>query len=115
MTGLTRLRAAIAPMPSGSLVPVDWVRGLLDETPDDADPTVEDVAEVLGRAPSTIRGWCRAGRLTGAYRLRGREWRIPRAALRSLREGGPVHGGHPEKSSWDRWQRHLDERTGAGR
>jgi excisionase family DNA binding protein len=88
MTLATRIRQALAPIPRGSLVPVDYVRELLDQhdAPEGVDLTVQDVATMLERAPSTIRTWCGAGRLPGAYRLQGREWRIPRSALRALRE-----------------------------
>lgn len=47
-----------------------------------ADPTIEEVARELGRAPSTVRGWRLAGEFPGAYQL-GREWRIPRADVRA--------------------------------
>lgn len=95
MTGLTQLRAALKPLPDGALVPVSWIRGLLGERGDFADPAVEEVAEALGRAPSTIRGWCRGGQLPGAYRCAGREWRIPRESLRALRRGEPEGGRGP--------------------
>lgn len=86
-------------------MPVEWVRGLMEEEPPEdegVDLTVHDVAALLDRAPSTIRTWCGAGRFPGAYRLQGREWRIPRADLRGLRDpmegdssgdGGPVDLG----------------------
>lgn len=48
------------------------------------DLTVAEVAELLHRAPGTIRGWCASGELPGAYRLRGREWRIPTAAVEAF-------------------------------
>lgn len=84
------LRALLHGLDDNSLVPVrvDWLRELLEgvwEIP--VEPTVEvdltcaDVAEMLGRDTSIVRTWCRAGLLPGAYRLRGREWRIPRQAL----------------------------------
>ena len=37
--------------------------------------------EALGRSPSTVRDYCRAGLLDGAFRQQGREWRIPRASI----------------------------------
>jgi hypothetical protein len=85
-----RLRAIVDPLPAGAAVtlPADILRTWLDEEasgPDAVDLTAVDVGALLRRAPSTIRTWCAAGRLPGAYRCRGREWRIPRAALRALR------------------------------
>lgn len=80
------LASAIRDLPDEALVPVGWVRERLDGSSDVrlVDLTVSDAAEELGRAPSTIRTWCGEGRLRGAYRLRGREWRIPPSALRDL-------------------------------
>jgi excisionase family DNA binding protein len=43
--------------------------------------TVAEVALQLHRSPSTVRGWCEAGRFTGAFKLNGRDWRIPPAAV----------------------------------
>jgi excisionase family DNA binding protein len=43
-----------------------------------ADLTVEELAAELRRGPSTVRGWLGAGEFPGAYRMNGREWRIPR-------------------------------------
>jgi hypothetical protein len=48
------------------------------------DPTVEVVASRYGRAPSTVRGWCEAGRFPGAYKLHDREWSIPTAAVEAF-------------------------------
>ncbi len=55
-------------------------------TPTDADEvtvdlTVAEVAQLLGRAAGTVRGWCTTGELAGAYWLNGCEWRIPSGAL----------------------------------
>jgi hypothetical protein len=48
------------------------------------DMTVSEAAARLGRAASTVGGWCAAGLLPGAFRLRGREWRVPLAGLRQF-------------------------------
>lgn len=82
---LTTLRA----LPPDALVPVRWVLeavdGLEREGGDDGlGDTVAEFAERANRAPSTVRTWCTEGRLPGAKKLRGREWRIPRSALRAL-------------------------------
>ena len=50
-----------------------------------SDLTVEQVAVETGRAPSTIRSWLIAGDLRG-YKLNGRDWRVPRSALRDYIE-----------------------------
>ena len=61
---------------------------LLDEDDDgDAtatsvrDLTVEEVAEEMRKAPSTVRGWLISRDLRG-YKLNNREWRVPPSALR---------------------------------
>jgi hypothetical protein len=46
-----------------------------------ADLTAQQLAVRFNRSPGAIRGWIRAGRLPGSYRLRGREWRIPPEAV----------------------------------
>ena len=78
-------------LPDEALVPVRWVRGLIEsiESGDCSEigHTVLEVAAATNRAPSTVRTWCAEGRLPGARRLRGREWRIPAAALRALLDG----------------------------
>ena len=72
-------------------LPVDFLRGLLDEVDRAGDQpdrlmTLEDVAGEVGRAVSTVRTWCNSGQLEGAFRLNGRDWRIPEAALRRYLE-----------------------------
>ncbi|MDX2060103.1 MAG: helix-turn-helix domain-containing protein [Gemmatimonadales bacterium] len=59
---------------------------LLGAAPDVAtavgpDPTVVDLAHRFGRSPSTIRWWIESNRFPGAYRFRGKEWRVPAAAV----------------------------------
>jgi excisionase family DNA binding protein len=46
-----------------------------------ADATVAELAARFHRSPSTVRDWCERGRFEGAYKLNGRDWRIPPAAL----------------------------------
>ena len=42
-----------------------------------ADLTVPQLAARIGRKAVTVRGWCEHGRFAGAYKLNGRDWRIP--------------------------------------
>ena len=85
----TALRALLEALPDDALLPVKWVKAHL-EAPACAssgavvaDLSAVDVAAELGRRPGTIRGWFARGDFPGAYRLHGREWRVPRAALRA--------------------------------
>ena len=77
--------ARLLPPGSAVLLPLESLleEGQHDNGSDDrlADLTVNEVAKELGRSPSAIRGWCAIGHIPGAYKLRGREWRIPQAAL----------------------------------
>lgn len=95
---LDDLRRAVANLPDSAsiLLPVGELRGLLDgtatpETQQGREPlvdlTVKEAGDLLNRSPNTVRWWCRSGVLPGAYRLRGHEWRIPREAIRALRDG----------------------------
>lgn len=90
--------------PPGSLVPVDYLRSLLDAekepapteaTPSGRDYTVKEVAKMEGRRPSTVRNWIRRRELE-AYLYRGKEHRVTPAALAAFRkkqrggEGAPT-------------------------
>lgn len=96
----------LSPFPDEATVPVGWVRKHLQEPgPSQAegetgpgDLRVEDVAEMYDRSPAAVRTWCRDGRLPGAYRLRGREWRIPRESLETFRESQPKKAGGPSST-----------------
>ena len=87
LADLERLIESHAP---GSLIPRDWllaiVHGLDVAGEQDAlaDMSVSDAAEVLGRSTSTVREYCRRKLLPGSYRQQGREWRIPRSAIRAF-------------------------------
>lgn len=98
-----RLTEAVRGLPDGAAVmlPVSAVRDWLADEPAGADGplcdlTVEDVARELDRSTSTVRTWLAAGKVQGAYRLQGREWRVPRSALRQfLNEQGSTAQAHP--------------------
>lgn len=101
-------------LPDEALVPMGFLRSLATQDRSNGDPgamadlTVADVAEALGRAESTVRGWLLEGALAG-YKLRGREWRVPRASLREFldRQGDskptPVDGD--DISAWRRYRK----------
>src|SRR5690554_3806934 len=48
------------------------------------DLTVQEVADAFGRGVSTIRTWVGEGRFPSAYRVHGREWRIPRSDVEAM-------------------------------
>lgn len=48
------------------------------------DLSVNEVGMHFGRSPTTVRGWLEAGLLPGAYKLRGKAWRVPPAALSQM-------------------------------
>lgn len=85
------------------------------------DLTADAVGAELGRSASTIRAWCASARIPGAYRLHGREWRIPRASLRrylDTQAQGHAPKVKPEgESSVDlgRWRRSYRRRDGGKR
>src|SRR3989442_6951390 len=86
---LDSLRAALTAMPPGTLVPRDWVLERLSEdipdvpaavtpaTPTRVDLAIRDVAQLFGKQPSTVRAWVERGDFPGAYKLHGKEWRVP--------------------------------------
>ena len=55
--------------------------GDADHAAAQAEFTVGELANRFHRSASTIRGWCEHARFEGAYKLNGRDWRIPQTAL----------------------------------
>jgi hypothetical protein len=92
---LESLRAALAAMPPGTLVPRDWLVEQLNHQPASSesqptvaavDLTIPELARLFGKRPSTVRAWVERGDFPGAYKLNGREWRIPPPAVAAFRE-----------------------------
>jgi hypothetical protein len=96
------LHALAMALPEGAAVPVPraWLLELLDGagdrptlTVEPADLTAVQVAARFGRHASTVRLWLERGLFPGAYKLRGRDWRVPPSALAAFdareREGKP--------------------------
>lgn len=85
---LERLRRIAEALPPGGAVTLtrESVFSLLDGEDErgervQRDLTVTEVAELVVRAESTVRGWLAAGKIGDAYKLMGKEWRVPEAAL----------------------------------
>src|SRR2546425_4544983 len=55
--------------------------GQADQAAVPPDFTVVELAARFHRSASTVRDWCEHGRFEGAYKLNGRDWRIPVTAL----------------------------------
>lgn len=89
-----RLRQLVAALPSDSSSVILTRRDLgellegddVEARPDTftADLTVVEVAETVGRSPSTVRTWLIGGSLAGLNR---RDWRVPHSALRDYLDG----------------------------
>ena len=114
----SELDAIVRGMPPGSAVslPVDFLKSLLEDAArkgggPDRLLTLDELAQVTGRAVSTVRTWCNSGKITGAFRLHDREWRVPESAweryLEGLKKGNAtpesIHRGGPvDLGSWRR-------------
>ena len=107
MIDRTALRALAEALPVGTAVPVprEWILELLGggviaqtSAPEVADPAIPQLAARFKRSPSTIRGWIELGRFPGAYRLRGREWRVPAAGVAAF-EAAERNGGSSTSES----------------
>lgn len=90
------------------------LRALVDgsdgPSPAPRDMTVAEVAEQVGRAESTVRGWLIEGALDG-YKLRGRDWRVTHRALEAFlaaqatpRTKEPTEGEPVDLGAWRRAQ-----------
>ena len=96
MTPGARLAALLEELPGDALLPASWIRErLAEEQPEGAslavngplarDLTVKQFGACLGRSASTARLWCERGQVVGAWKLNGREWRIPTGSLELFR------------------------------
>ncbi len=95
-------------MPPGSLVPRDWV---LEHLPDGSpsvpasetptpparvDLRIRDLAKLFEKQPSTVRAWVERGDFPGAYKLYGKEWRVPPAALDAFQRAQRARTATPQ-------------------
>jgi hypothetical protein len=58
--------------------------GQADQAGPQADLTVAELAAWFHRSASTVRDWCEHGRFEGAYKLNGRDWRIPQTGVEAF-------------------------------
>lgn len=106
-----QLRGALSAMPPGTLVPRDWLvqqLAVLDGSPaplsptpqTGADLTIPGLALLFGKRPSTVRGWVERGDFPGAYKLHGREWRVPASAIQAFQDAQRRLPGSSGLSAW---------------
>ena len=50
------------------------------------DLTAKEFGAIMSRSSITVVGWCASGIIPGAYKLRGRAWRVPRDSVRLFKE-----------------------------
>lgn len=113
-TTLRALAEAVEPGQAVS-VPASWLLAALrDGDPEpppalEVDLTVPQLAARFGKAPSTVRGWLEAGEFSGAYRRRGREWRVPRAAVEAYQDRQRAAAPAPTEGAANlgTWRSHL--------
>ena len=114
---LESLRAALTAMPPGTLVPRDWLLKQLSEgisgvpaavtpaPPRRVDLTIRDLAKLFGKQPSTVRGWVERGDFPGAYKLHGKEWRVPVSAVDAFQNRQRRAKADPRLSAWRKVRR----------
>jgi hypothetical protein len=112
------LRVVVDAYPPGSTVPVLRElalellagNGAAEPTPA-ADLTVADLCLQFGRKASAVRAWLERGDFAGAYKLQGRDWRVPPAAVEAYRsrqqqaagkQQSPTAGTAGDLSAWRR-------------
>lgn len=69
--------------------------------------TVGELAARFHRAASTVRGWCEHGRFEGAYKLNGRDWRIPQTAVDAFVAGQHREAHTTQLGAWRAVRRRL--------
>ena len=108
---LESLRTAVAAMPAGALVPRDWLLEQLSgvsPTPSEShstptalvDLTIGDLGRLFGKGPSTVRAWVERGDFPGAYKLHGKEWRVPVSAVEAFQDRQRRAKSDPGLSAW---------------
>ena len=93
MSLFTVLEALVHGMPEDASVTLTaaWLRRVLEAEKSVTASrnellTLPEIAASVGRSVSTVRSWCGSGRIEGAFRLNGREWRVPAESLEQFLE-----------------------------
>jgi len=120
VTALERLRQAAELLPAGTSVtlPRETLLEALGgavapaETPS-GDLTVAQLAERFQRSPSTVRGWLEAGRFDNAYKLSGRDWRVPVADVEAfVLDQRTARQGDTQAADLGAWREHRKAANG---
>lgn len=91
-------------------MPVDWVLELMGDgqiaaarpgTPA-VDLNVADLALLFKKRPSTVRAWIERGDFPGSYKLNGKEWRVPAAAVEAFQKAQRAATDDGDLSDWRR-------------
>ena len=131
---IEQLRSLVGVAPPDATVPVRWIAELLDgagalpeltdrekgSCPIMPDLTVDDIMTATQRQRPTVIGWIRGGDFPGAYKLNGREWRIPQTDWTAFLErkrnckqpNEPANNGR--RVDLGRWRAHMVRRIGEG-
>jgi hypothetical protein len=114
------LLALLAPLPDDAQVPVGWLRSHLAEdttamppeslpAPLATDLSAKQVGVLFGRSPATVRLWAEQGQLVGAWKLNGKAWRVPVAAVEQFRRDQRAPAPtqlQPSTGDLGDWRRH---------
>jgi hypothetical protein len=112
--GYEMLKCFVEALPPGTVVPVarDWLLGLLtvgqaghvrhELAPPDLD--VKQLAERYRRKESTVRQWCEEKRFPGAYKQRGKGWRVPPSGVVAFEEAERASGQAGQVEDLSGWR-----------
>lgn len=114
---LSKVLAQLEALPPGSLVPRDWLlKQVAEEASDESTPrpavdlTVQDLAVLFGKRPSTLRAWIERGAFPGSYKLFGKQWRVPSSAVEAFQQAQRSGRDRPGERLSDWRRQHPDHR-----
>jgi excisionase family DNA binding protein len=83
--------------------------------PTHVDLTIRGLAQLFGKQPSTVRAWVERGDFPGAYKLHGKEWRVPASAVDAFQNRQRRAKSDPGLSAWRKVRRpHAAKRSETG-
>jgi hypothetical protein len=115
--GLRALQVYAETLPPGTAVPVPRetllellagrAGGVAAHGGPPADLTVADLCTWFRRKPSAVRAWLERGDFPEAYKLKGRDWRVPAAAVEAFRANQARDVGEraPAEGDLGAWRR----------